>query len=121
VVRLPLLPSALAALFLSACAGSGLSSTPTWPKSAGTVIPADWSEDGGESLEPRQPEEVAALDEEDEEEVEQEVEAADKPAAEKTDKPAAAAAPTGEVSIELQYEEILFEDDASADGEGDGD
>jgi hypothetical protein len=37
----------------AACGGKQSSSGPAWPESAGTVIPDDYKEDGGESLEPK--------------------------------------------------------------------
>jgi hypothetical protein len=38
----------LSAAALASCGSRG----PAWPKSAGTVASADWSEDGGESIAP---------------------------------------------------------------------
>ena len=42
----------LALLVIAACGGGG-DRGPAWPRSAGTELPDDASDDGGESLEPR--------------------------------------------------------------------
>lgn len=50
------------ALALAGCGGKATSSGPAWPASAGWVTPATWQEDGGESIEPRVTDEVAAIE-----------------------------------------------------------
>ena len=51
---------------LVACGKPAASSGPAWPKSAGWEPVEDWKEDGGESIEPQVPEEVAAVEHGDE-------------------------------------------------------
>jgi hypothetical protein len=46
---------------LGACGGAS-NSGPAWPKSAGTVTPDTWEEDGGESIEPRVASDVTAIE-----------------------------------------------------------
>jgi len=89
-------------------------SGPAWPRSAGTDIPKDWHDDGGESLDPRVPAEVAALEEpsDDEEEVADEAvedtaDAAATPDEKAADKPAA----------DQPSDEILFEEEIIIEGE----
>jgi hypothetical protein len=62
----------LASLLAAACGGKQSSPGPAWPESAGTVIPDDYKEDGGESIDPK----VAAS---------ASIEASSKPEPEKTD------------------------------------
>lgn len=53
----------LTVALLAACGGGKASSSgPAWPKSAGWETPKDWKEDGGESLAPQVPDEVAAVE-----------------------------------------------------------
>jgi hypothetical protein len=52
---------ALVTLVLAAC-GARASTGPAWPKSAGTERVGDADQDGGESLEPRVPQAVVAVE-----------------------------------------------------------
>jgi hypothetical protein len=47
---------------LAACGKPAASSGPAWPKSAGWEPVEDWKEDGGESIEPRNADDVAAIE-----------------------------------------------------------
>jgi hypothetical protein len=82
---------------------------PAWPASAGSMVPDDPAEDGGESLEPDAPAAVAALETAEEPEIEvteQVAEAAvDEPVAEET--PAAAE----ETPAETPPDEIFVEEE----------
>jgi hypothetical protein len=110
VLRLSRLLTAVALAFAGGCAGAAAG--PAWPKSAGSMVPETWEEDGGESLAPHAV--VAESDDEeleDEEElaVEEEVEAvapAAKPAEEKPAEDKPAEEPTEPILIE---EEIIIE------------
>ncbi len=54
---------AAAALGVAAgCGGRGTDTGPAWPKSAGYVPADSWKEDGGQSLAPQVPPEVAAIE-----------------------------------------------------------
>ncbi len=52
----------LALAFLLAACGGASKHEPAWPKSAGTVPAETWQEDGGQSIEPREPTDVAAAE-----------------------------------------------------------
>jgi hypothetical protein len=52
----------LAALVAVALVGCGAAHGPTWPKSAGTARLGEATDDGGESLAPQVPSEVAAIE-----------------------------------------------------------
>jgi hypothetical protein len=90
---------------LSACGGAR-DRGPAWPKSAGTVSPDDYKDDGGESLEPR-PSHVAAIEVAPDETPSADVKAAAAPAADKgtATSPDTPPTPTTE-TIEIQIEDI---------------
>lgn len=101
-----------AALLLGVAACAGASTGPAWPKSAGSMVPEDWRDDGGESLTPHLVAEVEESSSDDDEAIEseesEEVEEAPEPKA-SDEKPAEekpAEAPTEEIILE---EEIIIE------------
>jgi hypothetical protein len=101
--------AAFAAVTAGACGGRH-GGDPAWPESAGSMVPDDWKDDGGESLEPDVPAEVAALEttaEVEEETADEVVEAvADEPA---DATPAAAAAE--DAPVETAPDEIFVEEE----------
>jgi hypothetical protein len=113
MARAPLLVIALAvaASIPSAGCGGRKASGPAWPESAGSMVPDDWKEDGGESLEPDAPAEVAALETAEEVEAEE----VDEIAEAVVDEPAAAApaaAPaTEDTPVETAPDEIFVEEE----------
>jgi hypothetical protein len=114
MARAPLLVIALAIAAVGiptiGCGGRQASG-PAWPESAGSMVPDDWKEDGGESLEPDAPAEVAALETAEEVEAEE----VDEVAEAVVDEPAQAApsaAPAAEdTPAETAPDEIFVEEE----------
>jgi hypothetical protein len=108
MLRLPSL-ALVAVVALAGACGGRQAGGPAWPASAGSMVPDDPAEDGGESLEPDAPAAVAALETAEEPELEvteQVAEAAvDEPAASET--PAAAE----ETPAETPPDEIFVEEE----------
>lgn len=104
------LSSCLIALWLAACGGAAQTG-PAWPKSAGSMVPDDWREDGGESLEPQVVAEVSEDEDEDEEVAAEEV-VADEVVEAVEDKPADAEEPAPDApSVDIPADEILIEEE----------
>jgi hypothetical protein len=102
------LAAAAVAVVQSACGGRQ-GRDPAWPESAGSMVPDDWKDDGGESLEPDVPAEVAAL----ETAAEVEEDTVDEIAEAVVDEPteAAPAATVEEVPAETSPDEIFVEEE----------
>ena len=107
-MRWPWLAVTLAlALALAAC-GRAPAAGPAWPKSAGTVAPEDYRDDGGESIQPH-PHHVAAIEVATDPSPPASAATADagEGTSTATDNPATPGLPTGTVeTIEIQLEDI---------------
>jgi hypothetical protein len=106
---LPLVLAAAAVAVVQGACGGRQGGDPAWPESAGSMVPDDWKEDGGESLEPDVPAEVAAL----ETTAEVEEETVDEIAEAVVDEPteSAPAATVEEAPVETGPDEIFVEEE----------